>query len=127
MEASETWNCINEASNIMELLQLVQNCMIQRQTRQKPIHSLLDAEAQVYGFKQKTLANNEYYEKFKDLVTNANRLGSTIRAHPQCINTLLTGIAVDPTKPTNAEREQASEVAKDQFLAIMFLLNCDHN
>ena len=55
MEASDTWGHINDASNVMGLLQLIQNCMIQRQTRQKPIHSLLDAEAQVYGFKQKTL------------------------------------------------------------------------
>ena len=50
MEASENWNRINEASDIMGLLQLIQNCMIQCQTRQKPIHSLLEAEAQVYGF-----------------------------------------------------------------------------
>ena len=58
---------------MMELLQLlIQNCMIQHQTHQKPIHSLLDIEAQVYGFKQKNLQNNENYEKFKDLVTNAD-------------------------------------------------------
>ena len=58
--------------------------MIQPQTHQKPIHSLLvDTEVQVYGFKQKTLPNNEYYKKFKDLVTHADRLGSTIGAHPQ--------------------------------------------
>ena len=127
MEASDTWGHINDASDIMGLLQLIQNCMIQRQTCQKPIHSLLDAEAQVYGCKQKTLPNNEYYEKFKDLVTNADRLGSTIGVHPQRVDMILTGIATDPDLPTNAELEQAREVAKDQFLAIMFLLNCDCN
>ena len=73
------------------------------------------------------LTNNEYYEKFKDLVTNVDRLGITIGVHPQRINTLLTGIAVDPNAPTNAEREQAREVSKDQFLVVMFLLNCNHN
>ena len=72
MEASNTWGHINDASDIMGLLQLIQNCMIQCRTCQKPIHSLLDTEVQVYGCKQKTLRNNEYYEKFKDLVTNAN-------------------------------------------------------
>ena len=72
MEASEQWDRINSTSDMMELLQLIQNCMMQYQTQQKPIHSLLDAEAQVYGFKQKNLPNNEYYEKFKDLVTNAD-------------------------------------------------------
>lgn len=71
MEAIDTWNHINKSSNIMELLQLIQNCMIQRQTQQKPIHSLLNTEMQVYSFKQKGLVNNKYYEKFKDLVMNA--------------------------------------------------------
>ena len=88
---------------MMGLLQLIQNCMIQRQTCHKPIHSLLDAEAQVYSFKQKTLPNNEYHEKFKDLVNNADRCGVTIGAYPQRVNTILTGITADPNLPTNAE------------------------
>ena len=54
-------------------------------------------------------------------------LCTTYLQYPQHINRLLTGIAVDPTAPTNAEREQAKEVAKDQFLVVMFLLNCDRN
>ena len=29
--------------------------------------------------------------------------------------------------PTATECEQAKDVAKDQFLAVMYLLNCDHN
>ena len=49
MEASETWNALNEASDVMKLLQLIQNCMIQCQTHQKPVHSLLDAESQASG------------------------------------------------------------------------------
>ena len=81
METSKHWGHINDALDMMELLQLVQNCMIQHQTQQKPIHSLLDAEAQVFSFKQKTVLNYKYYKKFKDLVTNTNHLGSDIGAH----------------------------------------------
>ena len=58
MEASKTWDHINDALDMMGLLQLIQNCMIQCPIWQKPIHSLLDTEAQVYGFKQKALPNN---------------------------------------------------------------------
>jgi hypothetical protein len=61
----------------MDLLQLIQNCMTQRQTRQKPVHTLMDAEAQVFGFRQKTLADNEYYDKVKDLVSIMERLGTS--------------------------------------------------
>ena len=101
--------------------------MIQHQTHQKPIHSLLDTEAQVYGIKQKNLTNNEYYEKFKDLVTNANQLGSNIGAHSDWVDTILANIVVDPALPTNAECKQAHDLAKEQYLVVMFLLNCDHN
>ena len=127
MEASKQRGHINDASNMMELLQLIQNCMIQHQTQQKPIHSLLDAEVQVYGFKQKNLPNNKYYEKFKDLVTNADHLGSDIGVHSDQVETILHGIMADPDAPTAAECEQAQDITKDQYLAVMFLLNCDWN
>jgi uncharacterized membrane protein YgcG len=125
MEAHENWARINEQSGVMELLQLIQTCMIQRQTRQKPTHSLFEAETQVYAFKQRTLANNEYYERFKDLVTNADRLGGDIGGHSDRIDALLEDIAADPDMPTAVERDQARDRAKDQYLAIMFLMNSD--
>ena len=125
MEANEEWERINDESNVMDLLQLIQSCMTQRQTRQHPIHTLLDAEAQIYSFKQKNLADNEYYDKFKDLVTIAERLGSNIGAQEERVNAILQQIAADPDMPTEAERTQASDQAKDRYLAVMFLMNSD--
>jgi hypothetical protein len=125
MEANERWSCINEDSDVMALLQLVQNCRIQHQTHQKLTHSLLDTEMQVCTFKQRSLANNQYYEKFKDLVTNAERVGSDFGAHSNRTKAILEEIATDPDLPTDAEREQARDQAKDQFLAMMFLVNSD--
>jgi hypothetical protein len=125
MKANKRWSCINEDSDVMGLLQLIQTCMTQRRTRQKPAHSLLDAKTQVYTFKQRSLANNKNYEKFKDLVTNAERPGSDIGAHPDRMETILEAIAADPDLPTDAERDQACNRAKDQFLAVMFLVNSD--
>jgi hypothetical protein len=81
MEASKRWEHINTDSDVMELLHLIQGCMIQCQTRQKPVHSLFDAETRIFQFKQKGLPNNDYYEKFKDLVTIAECPGSDIGAH----------------------------------------------
>jgi type IV secretory pathway TrbF-like protein len=45
MEANEEWDHINNESNIIDLLQLIQNCMTQWQTRQNPILTLMDAKA----------------------------------------------------------------------------------
>jgi hypothetical protein len=125
MEANEEWERINDESNVMDLLHLIQGCMTQRQTRQKPVHTLMDAEAQVFGFRQKNLADNEYYDKFKDLVSIAERLGSDIGAQTDRVNTILQSIAADPDIPTELERRQAHEQAKDEYLAVMFLMNSD--
>jgi hypothetical protein len=127
MEASKRWERINTGSNVMELLQLIQGCMIQCQTRQKPIHSLFDVETHVFHFKQKGLPNNDYYEKFKDLVTIAERLGSDIGAHHERLRAIAQDIALDPNFPTDVEMECARERAKDEYLAVMFLMSSDTN
>jgi hypothetical protein len=50
MEANEQWSDINDNSDVIGVLELIQNCLTQRQTRQKPVHTLMEAEAQVYAF-----------------------------------------------------------------------------
>ena len=47
--------------------------------------------------------------------------------HSDGVETILAGIVVDPNSPTAAEREHAQDISKDQYLAMMFLLNCDCN
>jgi hypothetical protein len=63
MGANNQWRTINEASNVIGVLQLIQNCKIQCQTQQKPVHLLMDVEAQVYAFQQRALTDNKYYNK----------------------------------------------------------------
>jgi hypothetical protein len=46
MEANKQWSDINDDSNVIGVLELIQNCMTQHQTRQKPVHTLMEAEAQ---------------------------------------------------------------------------------
>jgi hypothetical protein len=63
----------------------------------------------------------------KDLVTIAECLGSDIGAHSDCVNLFLQDIAVDPDMPMEEEMERAKERAKDEYLAVMFLVNSDLN
>jgi hypothetical protein len=107
MEANNQWSMINKASNVIGVLQLIQNCMTQRQMWQKPVHSLMDAEAQVYAFRHHALADNECYDKFKDLVSNAECLGSNIGVHTAHVNAILTDIAAVADAPTPEERTHA--------------------
>ena len=52
MEAQQDWTDIDEASNVIGLLTIVQVCMTLRQTRKHEVHSLVDAEAFVLTYKQ---------------------------------------------------------------------------
>ena len=101
--------------------------MTLRQTRKHEVHSLFDAEAFMLTYKQsKQTLNHEYYEKFKDsVVDTAERLGSDIGLHASRIASILNDIAVDPDVPTAVERATASNTAKDEYLAICFLMNSD--
>ena len=125
MEPHVDWPAIDGASDVMRLLGLVQSCMTQRQTRKHPVHTLIDAEVGVLALRQRNMANNEYYEKFKDLVTNSERLGGEIGVQTDRVNEILQDIATDPDAPTDNEREAARSQAKDEYLAILFLLNSD--
>jgi hypothetical protein len=71
---------------------------------------------------------SSYYDKFKDLVSNTERLGSNIGNHSSHVNTILQAIpeiAAGGREATEAERTQAQETVKDQYLAVMFLINSD--
>jgi hypothetical protein len=56
---------------------------------------------------------------------NAERLGSVIGVHPDRVEAILDKIAMDPNMPTAVEKQQALDQAKDQYLAVMFLMNSD--
>ena len=126
MEAHHDWTTTDEASNVIGLLTIVQVCMPLRQTQKHEVHSLFDAEALVLSYKQiKTLSNHEYYEKFKDNVSTAERLGSDIRLHASHIVSIMNHIAVNPDVPTAVKCATARNTAKDAYLAICFLMNND--
>jgi hypothetical protein len=56
-------------------------------------------------------------------VSSAKCLGSNIGVHTTRVNAILTDIATVADAPMPEERTRAKERAKDQYLAVMFLVN----
>ena len=95
MEAAETWDTVNGNSDIIALLQLIQACMIQRQTCKNAVHTLHDAESLFYSFHQtRHMSNSDYYDKFKENVLAAERLGSTIGVHEMRVAAYLQAVHI---------------------------------
>jgi len=99
--------------------------MTQQQNVKHPIHTLIDMKTSVYNMKQQTLCDNEYYEKFKETVANADQAGEAIVEHPERTNSMLCSIARDIQAPTDEEQRMARARATDEHLAILFLINSD--
>ena len=121
MEAHPTWDTIDGGSQVIELLQLIRACITQRQTRKYEFHTLVDVEQKVHHLRQNRCTNAEYYERFKDAVSAAERLGCEIGVHGARVDRELAIIATDPDMPTDAEREQAKRTVRERYLATLFL------
>ena len=126
LEAHADWNTINGGSDVIELLRLIQTCMTQRQTRKHPVHNIVDNEKTVLNFKQGCgMSDNDYYQRFQDAVDVAERAGGAVGVQEDRIIAELEHLALDPDVPTEEERSRATQIARDKYLAVLFLLNSD--
>jgi hypothetical protein len=103
MEAHQDWNDHDEDSKVIGLLTIIQVCMTLRQTRKNKVHSLFDAEAAILSYKQNKTSNHDYFEKFKDNLSTAERLGSDIGQHLARVQSILDDIADNAEEPTAIE------------------------
>ena len=126
IEAHADWSTINESSDVIELLRLIQTCMMQRQTRKHPIHNIVDNEKTVLNFKQgRRMSDNDYYQRFQDAVDVTEHAGGAVGVQEDRIIAELEHVALDPDVPTEEERTRATQIARDKYLAVLFLLNSD--
>jgi hypothetical protein len=128
MEAHQDWtdHDHDEDSNVIGLLRITQVCMTLRQSRKNEVHSLFDAKAAILSYnKQNKTSNHDYFEKFKDNVSTAERLGSDIGQHLARVQSILDDIADNAEEPTAIKLSIARRAAKDGYLAICFLMNSD--
>jgi hypothetical protein len=71
------------------------------------------------------MPNHEYFDRFKDLVAVAERLGAKVGMPQSQVTEELQAITTDSLQPTEEERDQAETTMQDHYLAVIFLLNSD--
>jgi hypothetical protein len=110
LEAHQHWDSINDGSDLMGLLSIIQACMVQRETRGYDIEAIQQAERRALTFKQtKWMSDYDYYQKFKDLVEDAERMGGEIGQPSKKIEAEAVRIAEDPEDITTAEKERSAD------------------
>ncbi|GAX19421.1 hypothetical protein FisN_4Lu403 [Fistulifera solaris] len=126
LEAHTDWTRIHREGDVIELLKLIRSSMTLGQTRQYDYHSWVTVEGKLRECKQtKYMSNHEYYEKFKECVANAERLGTEVGYSERRVQQELDESAADGGNPTEEELSAAKKKVKESFLAVMFLVNSD--
>ena len=71
------------------------------------------------------MSDNDYYQRFQDAVDVAERAGGAVGVQEDRIIAELEHIAIDADVPTKEEWTRATQIARDKYLAVLFLLNSD--
>jgi len=107
LEAHEAW-----ATDVIGLLEMLQQCMGEKATHQYPIQMQADAEERVYAFWQmRNMTDHQYFDKFTDLIETACRLGSTIRFNQKRVDDILVRILAVPGQPRPSKKARAQKMA----------------
>ena len=122
LEASANWGDINDGSDVMRLLTLIRDCIYSRATTRNPTHSLVDAQAALYTFRQKdNMSNHDFLQKFKGLVEVVEHLGGTLGVDEGRVSEFLN----DPDNANANEIVEATARARDDYLACLFITKSD--
>ena len=127
MEAHSNWNAINNTSDIMKLLQLIQTCMTQWQSKKNQFHAAYDTKYRLYSLRQgQNMSDADYPDKSKDNVSVLKQFRSNIGAHGTIHDNIARDTTVNKNIPsTSQEINTATKRAREQYLAIMFLFGND--
>jgi len=114
--------------DVIGLLELLQHCLGNKQANRYPVLTLMEVEEQVFAFHQaRNMTDHQYHDKFKDLTNTAWRLGSLIGMDKRRVDEILTKICADPKQVWPSEKKCAQEQAKQEYIALMFLMDSDRH
>ena len=127
LTAESTWNTVNDSSDTMALLALIEKCMSAKKTRGYVVHVNLDAKWEIFSTKQtRQMSNQDFYDRLMDVIHCSENLGTGIGVDPDRIYQILADTnGVDPDDPTDDEEEAANIQYRDEMIAMLILSNAD--
>jgi hypothetical protein len=121
MKQDTDWNMTSTSYNPLELYQLIEKTTLAQTEDQYPFATVYDQELNFYSFRQETMSNPQWYEKFNTKVDVGSAIGVT-RQH----KVLLEYVAQENHTLTfaalSAEQKQAvREDAEERYISYAFL------
>ncbi len=129
IEAHEQWNQVNNLSDVIGLLKLIQQAVITKNTSKHEIHAYVDALHNLYAFCQSSnMSHSEYLDKFKALVEIIKQLGGDIGGERQLVRKfIMMEWGTDPDYLDDNDYDTAVETCHERFLAVCLITKADRH
>lgn len=126
MRTYDEWENIQANLTIIALLELIRTAMYSGTATSKSTLTSIEAELGLLNCKQsKKMSNSKYLEVFRNRVEVFILLGGEPGTWTSRVNAVLATDDVDAQAPTDDEKTAAAEKAREEYLAVLFINNCD--
>ena len=129
IEAHHDWRQVNDTSDVIGLLKLIQQAVVTKNTSKYEVHALVDAFHSFYSFRQgPSMSHSEYLDKFKDLVDVIIQCGSDIGCDKQQVKSYITNEwGADPEYLSEEDYNKAADACRERYLAVCLITKADKN
>ena len=124
---------ISQSQDAIALLSLIRDLIFRLDNKQHPVLSMVNNDLRVFRFIQgRDVSVSLFHKQFKSLVQVIEKFGGFIGAHDNLIKRDLKELdtSIDPNDPTTYSLDQwiaAAAIAKEKYLALLFLRLADQS
>ena len=126
MKTYDEWETIQSNLTVIELLELIRTAMYSGTATSKSTLTVIEAQLGLLNCKQtRKMTNSKYLEVFRNRVEVLVLLGGEPGTWASRVNAVLATDAADANNPQPAEVIAATAKAREEYLAVLFINNCD--
>ncbi len=124
IEAHQQWSEVNNSSDVIGLLKLIQQAVVSKNRNKHEIHAYVDALQIFYAFCQGNNMSHSEYLDFKDLVEIVRPLGGE---RTMVRKFIMTEWRADPNYLDDNDYNRAVDICRERFLAVCFITKVDRH
>ena len=121
MKQDTDWNTVSTSYDPLTLYRLIERTILAQTEDQYPFATVYDQELAFYSFRQESLSNPQWYERFNTKIDVASAIGVT-RQHKVLLEYVATELHTQAFSTlTEAQQEAVREDAEERYISYAFL------
>ena len=121
MKQDTDWDVVSTSYDPLLLYRLIERTILAQTEDQYPFATVYEQELAFYTFRQETLSNPQWYERFNTKIDVANAIGVT-RQHKALLEYVAQDVHTQAFDHlTDAEKQTVTQDAEERYISYVFL------